>query len=647
MEEEEILEETEDIYAGMSEEDKAYAIELEKKAQEEEKKRGKKKQSQVAQALKMSEKTAQLAQKKLTPDALHAALEKKKLMARTLVDWEQDLAEDCQVYVHEGTYLAKRFDQINYEYVSLKQATEIATDNAYMLLRHKYFKGVRDDETEDRIYDIVKFFIRNLRSSLIKITFDKHSNRGRLVKMIPDHCQAFADGVYDFKNGEYLFKYDVEQVEDKCTAIYNYNRDYIIFWYFNYDFIPLGFKIGLEDDFDNNVWSLKTFFEIIKKDDRNQRNLCFELMYNISHNFNDVFEWSRFVHLCKIMGYLAMRSMSQMFVMLIGAGGNGKNSLFDGCFTRRVLPKPTSISLNEIEEGDKFVTGSFENHYQNIYLESNAETYTKSKVIKQLTGSMDHSVQQKGVDTHSATINCKHMFSGNDRDNVKFSDGTDGFRRRVNLFEIHFRWDKEGNYLKRGDYYRTDYKQDLSDFDNDVSTAVIFVYFAMYGICMGTKGFDPSESLQIKENDWNNSFSDGDFSLRDKIEKITLDKIIKYLEKDDVNMQKGKSCFYDTANDPKRLYQSKSMEYYLEHKTYEEMVQMFKDQEIRSSYFAENDIYISLKLLKEICGDKSNQSMFTANIRKIYTKAKVAALTNNDKFIMVSFANNKIKVRNF
>ena len=47
----------------------------------------------------------------------------------TLSEWRLKLASECQVYVHDENYLAKRFDQINYKFVSQKTAMEILKDN--------------------------------------------------------------------------------------------------------------------------------------------------------------------------------------------------------------------------------------------------------------------------------------------------------------------------------------------------------------------------------------------------------------------------------------------------------------------------------------------------------------------------------------
>ena len=130
-------------------------------------------------------------------------------------------------------------------------------------------------------------------------------------------------------------------------------------------------------------------------------------------------------------------SFSQNFVLFVGSGQNGKNSLYDGCFTGRVVPRPAANDLDSIEN-DRFITGSLENKAHNIFLESSAKTYTESKMLKAITGSMYQTIEQKGVDKYSGLINCKYIFAANDQEKIKFTDSTPGFKRRINVFEVWY-----------------------------------------------------------------------------------------------------------------------------------------------------------------------------------------------------------------
>ena len=337
-----------------------------------------------------------------------------------LVDWQPLLAKECQVYVFNENYLAKRFDQINFQFCNKDVAKEILIDNLYALLRYKYFKK-RTDDTETKIGNIVKAFVANLKTTLIKVSFDKDTECNK-VKFLPDGCIAFRNGVYDFKEDEWLFQYDKIKIKDLNSTIYMYDQSYIINWFVNIDFIPIGIDI--------NQFEAEELLGFLKDFDKDSKNYCFELMYNMAHDYEDKFDIEKFKHLCQILGYLCLQSFSQNFVLLIGSGQNGKNSLIDGCFTSRVIPQPANNDMEAIED-DRFVGATLENRAHNIYLETTPDVKTKSKNLKALTGSMYQTVEGKCENKHATIVNCKYMWAGNDQDKIKFSDNTVGFRRRI------------------------------------------------------------------------------------------------------------------------------------------------------------------------------------------------------------------------
>ena len=114
-------------------------------------------------------------------------------------------------------------------------------DNLYALLRYKYFPR-STEEIDERIDKIVKSFIVNIKSTLIKVSFDTDSN-AKVVNLIPDYCIAFRNGVYNFKDHKWLFKYETIYLKHLNNIIYKYDENYVIQWYFNYDFEDLGIDI--------------------------------------------------------------------------------------------------------------------------------------------------------------------------------------------------------------------------------------------------------------------------------------------------------------------------------------------------------------------------------------------------------------------
>ena len=564
---------------------------------------------------------------KTVKDLLNA-VDTTALVARPLSDWRPVLTEECQVYVFGENYIAKRFDQINYKFCQKETAKEILIDNLYALLRFKYFPKT-SEEIDDRIDKIVRSFTANLKTTLKRVSFDPNTD-AVYIKTLPDYCVAFRNGVYNFKDDKWLFKYDIIKLERLSNTIYLYDNSYAIMWYLDYDFESLGVKI--------ETFSLEKFIKFMKDITcvPESRNYCFELLYNISHNSLNQFDMKKFTHLCEILGYSVLQSFAQYFVMLIGSGQNGKNSLFDGCFTNRLVPKPASNDLDAIEN-DRFITGSLENKSHNIFLETSAKTYTESKMLKALTGSMYQTIEQKGVNKYSSVINCKYIWAGNDQENIKFSDDTTGFRRRVNMMEIFYQWDSRKKFLSTGDYYDTTFSDSLDELKNDVMNTTAYVYFAMYGIMIGTKNW--TKNFQFTENDWNATYFDVDFSVKESIKRLSLRKILDYIsktpEKDCLDM------FYGA--DKKKLYLSSSMSI-LGYNSFKDMITMLNDPEKAAHFFADNDIYISIKHLQKLIGNHDTLITFSKNVRKLFNLKTFERLNGNQAYVRCTFISERLKI---
>ena len=552
------------------------------------------------------------------------------LMESPLSNWRPILSKECQVYVFNEGYIAKRFDQINYKFCSKDEAKEILIDNLYALLRYKYFKVISED-VDKKIDGIVKNFTANLKTTLTKVSFDSYTDCER-IKMLPDYCIAFRNGVFNFKENEWFFKYDVISLVGLSNKMYIYNPEYTILWYMNYDFDPLEFGI--------NDLSLNDFIDLLKELTKVNRNYAFELIYNISHNANDKFELAKFKHLCEILGYSVLQSFSQYFVMLIGSGQNGKNSLFDGCFSNRVIPSPANNDMDALEN-DRFITGSLENKAQNIFLETSAKTYTESKMIKALTGSMYQTIENKGVNKYSSIINCKYIFAGNDQEKIKFSDTTIGFKRRINMFEIFYRWDSKKKFLTKGDYYDTSFSDSLMELKEDSLNTTIYLYLAMYGIKMATNNF--SSNFKFSANDWKDSYSDIDIDLKEKINEITIDSLLNYMKSSQRNFKLCEELFYDM--DKVKLFKSKNLKKW-GYVNYDDMIEMLTNEEVRSGFFADNDVYISVRILQEYCKITDTSTQFTQNLKKAFNITKFEMMGANKPYLKVTFINNKMKIFN-
>lgn len=555
-------------------------------------------------------------------------VEASMLMDLELCKFREILNKECDVFVCGEQYLAKRFDQINYKFCGKDEAREILQDNLYAILRFKYFPTLSDN-VDKKINEIISSFCTNLKTTLIRVSFDKDSD-SKKCKYLPDYCIAFRNGVYDFYNNNWFFKYTVTELKELQNKIYSYDNTYIITWYVDIEFNDIGIDI-------KNT-SLNEFIEILKTLDKEEKNYCFELMYNMSFSSSNKFKYDKFLHLCEILGYTVLQSFSQNFVLFIGSGQNGKNSLFDGCFTHKIIPHPISNDLDSIEE-DRFITGSLENKAHNIYLESSAKTYTESKMLKAITGSMYQTIEQKGINKYSGIINCKFIFAGNDQDKIKFSDTTTGFRRRINVYEVFYKWDKEGRYLRNGDYYNVVFSDNLSELKENNINIITFIYLGMYGIINATKNF--TKNFEFSYNDWKISYGDIDFNLKERLEELTLSSICKYINSSRSRLESYKPLFYDTLKN--RLYNNKDIRE-LGGSTFEMMLDVLCDEEKMTRFFSENDVYINLKLLQNLVSDVSNASTFTSNVKKIYNIISLPSFYNNQPYLKCNFINGKMRV---
>lgn len=538
-------------------------------------------------------------------EALVQDMSEKALLAKPLPEWRPMLARECQVYVLGENYIGKRFDQINFRYLDEKEALQVVRNNVYALLRTKYFPHPTE-ETDDRCAKIINSFTTNLMTTLLKVSFQDDPDMTK-VSFLPDGCIAFKNGVYDFVHAKWLFKYTILRMPQIGNKMFLYASDYLILWYFNFDFYPI-------EDLDVTTMSIKDLISLFKTmcEYKETRSMCFELMYNIAHDENDMFDESRFMHLCEILGYLCLQSFCQQFELLVGAGSNGKNSLFDGCFSYHIIPSITSNSLEDIEN-DRFITGTLINKSHNICLETQAGTHTSSQRLKQITGSMFQTIEQKGVQRFSGFINCKHLFSANDQEATKFSDTTTGFRRRINLFEIYYTWDPFKKFLKRGDYYDTTFSEDLHELKSNTINAIVFCYFAIVGMLHATDNF--THSFKFTLNDWKDSYNDIDVELKHAIERCGLVKLKNWINSHKPTDPEVMYLFYDLNG--KKLQESDMMINF-GYAGEDGLKELFNDEEAAISFFNDTDIYISTKTLRLICGYTNETSKFNAALKKIY-----------------------------
>ena len=159
----------------------------------------------------------------------------------------------------------------------------------------------------------------------------------------------------------------------------------------------------------------------------------------------------------------------------------------------------------------------------------------------------------------------------------------------------------------------------------------------MYGIMIGTKNW--TKNFQFTENDWNATYFDVDFTIKESIRQLTLQRILSYItktpEKDCLDM------FYGA--DKKKLYLSSSMTI-LGYKSFKEMIAMLNDPEKAAHFFADNDIYISVKHLQKLIGNHDTLITFSKNIRKLFNLKTFERLNNNQAYVRCTFISERLKI---
>lgn len=572
-------------------------------------------------------------------------LEMKKRMERPLCEWRDLLSKDVNRYVLENsanqTFFGRAYNDVNFSTYKQDTAKQIIVDTLYYMLSHKYFKR-QTDEINERITEIVKACTENLNRFLIHCSLGKSINNSvKVLKPLPNSCVAFSNGVYDFQKGDWLFKYIITASEDTCDKAISYPmeyQDYYINWCIHVNFEPFLGKPVRKDE-------LPIFIDMCKEmcKSKDTESKCFELVWNMSHNPSDVFSIDKFKQLCETMGFCLYQGFLGYFVLLIGNGGNGKNSLFDGCFSNyRLTPMATRNTISEIEN-DKFTSGNLIDTHHNFAFENDGKTYEFSSKLKDLTGSEYQQAEKKGVDKMNVRMNIKFMFSSNDQDTLKFADTSNGLERRINVVELYWRYDKDKKFLLRNDdYYDTTFSQDNHELTDDEINTMMFCYLGMYGIANATD--DWTKDFRFSYNDFKPKYKDVNSNTYGDLSKLTYTMVAESLItmiKDGRERDAGNSCRFadpmhtklfsaDTfKNDP----DADKVEYVLKDvdtKAKDDDGNPIYESGVFYSNAVENGFWISIKMLGDLV---HVNGLSVPKLRKLYPNMKVERRTDNLAYI--------------
>ena len=598
----------------------------------------------------------------MTADQVTAITDTQEAMKRPLQAWVQILAPECGVYNTKYGYLIRECDRVEYEYIGRddKEAATRAKHNLVALLRYKYFKKVTD-ESQARIDNIVSYFCKNLYNNICYVTIDKDDPiKGSLrLNTLPMSAVAFANGVYDFKENRFLVKFERIRVPEVANTLVLYNR-YLILWYFNYDFVPYPIDI--------NKVPFGQFCEALRGQTPAKSNLAWQLYSNMCHDKSDRLTIQRMIHLSEIFGYTIAAPLVQSFVFLIGSGQNGKNSIYDGAFSHFVEPVPGQESIDTIEN-DRFIGGTLRGLSHNICLETVPGVKKSSDQLKKLTGSGEFASEEKGKTKITIPVNCKFIFSGNDQNNIKFTDRSHGFDRRCNLFEIHYTWSADHKFMRRNpDYYPCDFT--IKDIMSDVNNNKIFVYLGMYGIKSATRDF--TRDFTFTYNEWNASYADVDADLQECLTtRLTPDLLFRDWCNDSLMLDERVHDYAFVVADPaassgfSRLPTSSCIQKEYGRVTTDELAARFvqykelvdydsEGNEIRAqemvgvTFFGENDLYISLEYLRGVVKHISpvftrSPADFNNDFRKALNIKHTPRLSGNRPYVKARLIGGKVR----
>lgn len=591
-------------------------------------------------------------------------IELTNLLTMSLAQWREKLSREICIYAVESVFYVKPYYDIAYKLDTLDGAKEMATRNIQTILRFKYFNRASysndikvnsdiNDAIDDRIQAIIKSFNNNFEDSIIRVEIDvpEQSTRHQIIKRLPDYCLAFNDGVYNFKKMDWEFKYRIYYNKDEFGQIKNSYLEYdgdsrtIITWYFNVSF-GSGLKefvegicksLNKKNIFEFTIKEMYDLFKSIWEITRDEHNkiirsenvaITFGLMHNMAHDENYIFNMGKFVHLCEIMGYTIKQEFIQKFIYFIGGGRNGKDSLITGSLLS-FIPDDQQMSMSRDELEMRFAVSDLVNAHINSYLENSTDNkvIAEVKTLKKLTGGTKQTWESKGEPRTTGPINTRYIFSANNKEDLKFKDTSPGFIRRINMYEVYYTWDADGNYMLRGDkdWYNVQYGGDYKEIRTEEINLMVYIIFGLLGIYNLTNGFT-TNSKDFSRNDWSAKYLEIDMDVKDKLNNIKLKDII-----DVIKVPKYKTLLNyfstDLTIEHKYLCSSrsnsistkvKSMGFEPSDTFLSDLITKEENYESMLKFFTNTDIAIPIEIIQLVVDDEQKPAQFAKTLRSLH-----------------------------
>ena len=124
---------------------------------------------------------------------------------------------------------------------------------------------------------------------------------------------------------------------------------------------------------------------------------------------------------------------------------------------------------------------------------------------------------------------------------------------------------------------------------------------------------------------------------------ITPERLAGYFGTNATTLEEAKSAIY-LCPEKERLYSHRIMKE-LGYGSVERMINMLEDEEAYNAFFAEHDIYLSIRTIQNILKDFRSSISFSQALKKIYTIDKFESCCSNKPYIKCTFVGKRIKIR--
>ena len=129
--------------------------------------------------------------------------------------------------------------------------------------------------------------------------------------------------------------------------------------------------------------------------------------------------------------------------------------------------------------------------------------------------------------------------------------------------------------------------------------------------------------------------------LKEKINSITCEDVAEFMSKSEDRLKDCASMWYTASKS--RLQNSSIMANY-EVDSMLTLVRFFRSQEETTSFFADYDVFLSLRHLQLLIGKPIAAREFTNEIKRIYNPV-IEPIYNNKSYVRCTFVNGRLKIK--